>query len=208
MTEEQQINLDKDVQDCINQIETTAISFNKKEKESVLARNESPCTVCGKKEFVMKYRDVNGKVEGSISGSFSLFGGSISGYIDGNIQTAPVLSCRNCENERKIEISNFTSGSDILERNLPQIYSNFPEWNKKASDWLCEKGLEVALLLDRKYYSHKIANYDNKPKYSDEMFGLLGLKRKYPLPKPIDNSSTVLYAIIGMIILIALIVFL
>ncbi len=199
--------IEAEAQKAINEIEALVSSKNKKERESVQKRNESPCTVCGKSEFVMKYRDVNGKIEGKMSGSFSLFGGSISGYVDGSIQTAPVLSCRNCENERKIEIPDITSGSDIVRVNLPHMYDYVD--STPCSKWLQEKGLEVAAALDREYYIREITDYDDKLKYSDKRLASVGLVRKYSEPEKEEKGLSIptLCAIVAIIIGILLIIY-
>lgn len=74
--------------------------------------NSAPCAVCGSKEFVQKFRNVVGEIKGSVHGYFSLFGGSIHGYIDGYTKTLPVLSCRKCENEREIVTWNYVHAKD------------------------------------------------------------------------------------------------
>lgn len=152
--------------------------------------NESPCSVCGKSDFIMKYRNVNGKIEGRISGSFSLFGGSISGYIDGETHTDPVLCCRECENERKIEIFKYKCIEDTWDEQLPYMsyYFGIEKDEKKqgkVSGWLQQYGLEVALEIERKIKPWKEFHrfykyYDNKyPRFNEKEFEFLGLKRKY-----------------------------
>jgi len=142
--------------------------------------------VCGKSEFVLKYRDVNGKIEGKVSGSFSLFGGSISGYVDGSISTAPVLSCRNCENERKIEIPSFETDYLVIEGNMPTIFDSDYS-GRCCSDWLSEKGLEVARLLAKRMFLAR--DYHCVNDFSDYTLGRYGLKKKYQLPnKPMFYS--------------------
>ena len=92
----------------------------KKESEEIQSRNERPCDVCKHPNFINKFRDVQGEVHGRISGSFSLFGGGVSGYVDGNTRTLPVLCCRECGNERQIEILNY--------KGQERIYKNQFSW--------------------------------------------------------------------------------
>lgn len=153
----------------------------KEAKESERSLNEAPCSVCGNRKFILKYRDVNGETHGKISGSFSLFGGHISGYIDGYTQTGAVLSCRDCQNERKIVLKDWNSGKDIWFQQLPTVFSskNFTDYPPK--DWLKEKGLEVARIIDNDYY-HEYSSNDLS-KLSDSELESVGLVNKYPLPQ-------------------------
>lgn len=162
----------------------TDISYEVKKRNQEIEKktqeiNEAPCAVCKKSKFVMKYRDVRGEIEGRTSGSFYLFGGSISGYIDGKISTMPVLSCRECENERQIKIPTLWTNELLFAYMCPYAseYSNrvFGIYNK----WLQQYGLEVALILDKEIYAKQLLNY-NVPKVTDEEFAKAGLKRKFP----------------------------
>lgn len=86
------------------------------------SKNTAPCKVCGKKEFVQKFRNVVGKVEEEMHGSFSLFGGSINGYIDGETNTLPVLSCRNCGNEKKVATYNNVTAKQTFYSDMHNFY--------------------------------------------------------------------------------------
>lgn len=170
-------------QECVNE---NALIENKCKKS-----NESKCSVCGSKEFIVKYRDVHGEIHGSVSGYFSLFDGSISGYVDGSTETSPVLSCRECQNERKICMAELLSTDDLWSRQVPYMsdeYIGVPEEGcQKVSKWLQDYGLEVACELQKqkfgfvegynrfyKYYS------DEYPRFSEKQFAYLGLVRKFP----------------------------
>jgi len=76
--------------------------------------NEQPCSVCNKTEFVRKFRNVVGEISGSMQGYYSFFGGAFTGSIDGYTKTLPVLSCRNCENEREIKTYRRMREDDIF----------------------------------------------------------------------------------------------
>lgn len=174
--------IEKDCEAAYDECAKSAAEENKKKATIDLKYNESPCSVCGKKEFVMKYREVTGKIKGETSGFFSLFGGSIHGYIDGSISTKPVLSCRNCENERLIRISSTTSIKNIISRQLPYFWycreEADEEADEKASGWLQSKGLEVAKFLNDKMWDPNI-NFDN---YDIERIRAVGLDYKYTFP--------------------------
>lgn len=158
---------------------------NKKEENRILRLNEAPCSVCGKSSFVLKYRNVVGKVNGQISGSFSLFGGSIYGYVDGNTETLPILSCRNCENERIIKVIRYESYTSCLQAQYPKdyLYSGGGTFYP-ASTWLQNKGLEVAILLEDKcYFSYDSEKYRSVKGRKDEWLKAAKLSYKYDQPK-------------------------
>ena len=120
------------------EMERIADKKSKRSKTNSKIRNEEPCSVCGKKEFVQKYRNVVGEISGrnvvgeisgSMQGYFSLFGGSISGSIDGYTKTLPVLSCRNCGNEREIEVYKYYYGKDEFWDFMHNFYFSV-EWDK------------------------------------------------------------------------------
>lgn len=113
---------------------------DKKNKASELysqEQNDKPCVVCKNKTFVQKFRNVVGEISGYLRGSYSIFRGSFYGTIDGHTKTLPVLSCRECGNER--EITTYTRVSDDklfwddmyyfyfgLEKNDKKILSKIP----------------------------------------------------------------------------------
>lgn len=160
--------------------------YNIDQKNRCQRINEAPCSVCRKKEFIVLYRDVNGKIEGRISGYFSLFGGSINGYIDGETHTDPVLSCRNCHNERKIVLPDTKNIEDFWNMQIPYIstYEKLKPYQSKVSPWLQGYGIEVACELCRKIYpkdyqSFYRYNIDKYPRLTETEFNYLGLKIKY-----------------------------
>ena len=104
----------KSYDEIVNEMERLANNETKEDKRISCEDNSMPCEICGNTEFIQKYRNVVGKIKGEIQGNYSLFGGSISGYIDGNINTLPVLCCRKCQNERLIKTYNITLPKDIF----------------------------------------------------------------------------------------------
>ena len=96
--------------------------------------NDASCDVCGSNQFVQKFRNVVGEISGSMQGNYSLFGGSISGSINGYTKTLPVLSCRKCENEREIEVWEYIYGEDIFWKKMHYFYFGISKNNKKYLD--------------------------------------------------------------------------
>lgn len=99
-----------------------AKSLENRYKEIAERMNTACCEVCGGKDFVQKFRNVVGKIEGSMHGYFSLFGGSVSGSINGETSTLPVLSCRNCGNERKVATYNSVSLHNLFWDDITPFY--------------------------------------------------------------------------------------
>lgn len=177
----QQAEADKAWSEIVRDVDTA----NNKEDKRVLSINEAPCSVCGKSSFVLKYRNVVGKVKGRIDGSFSLFGGSISGYVDGSTETLPVLSCRGCENERVIVVPRYETYHDRLKYQYPKDYTYsgggtfYP-----ATKWLQSKGVEVAILLEEKVYFGYVEQENMSVKNrSAEWLNKAKLNYKYEQPK-------------------------
>jgi hypothetical protein len=137
--------------------------------------NEAPCTVCDKLQWVEKYRNVNGYVDGEISGG--LFW--TYGRIKGETKTDAVLSCRNCGNEKLISEPEYISNSDLLKDQLPSIYNHTTDY-RSAGEWLQEKGTEVALALVQDIYIQY--DFQNIELYTESELNRVGLFRKYPLP--------------------------
>lgn len=173
-------DINKAVASAKNEIEDYADSQYEKEVKRVKNKNEAPCSICGKSEFVLKYRNVTGYIKGEVSGSFCLFGGSISGYVDGETKTKPVLSCRNCENERIIAIEEHEFSFQLVRDMMPRVWGYGIE-PRKASEWLQEQGLEVAIgLEDMKFLWSEKRTPSN---YSKETQKLVGLFEKFPKPE-------------------------
>ncbi len=204
--------IQKKVDEAYEEIEKVVKKSNSSNEKEAKKENEAPCSVCGKSKFVLKYRDVNGTVKGSISGYFSLFGGSISGDIDGETHTDPILSCRECGNERKIVIPHHVSTMNIYELQIPYMPTYIPlePDQRKVSEWLQGFGLEVACELQRQKFSwaedyNKFYTYstDTTPRFTEKEFGYLGLKRKYEIGgyvKPEETIGSIAPFVIGVII--------
>jgi len=142
------------------EIERVADEKTKQSKKYADNENNKPCSVCGSKEFVQKFRNVVGEISGSMHGYFSLFGGSVSGNIDGYTKTLPVLSCRKCENERQIETWNYTHEKDVFWNFMFPFYFgiNYNEEHrfKEIDKYFLERPIET-----RQYaLENKNWNYD------------------------------------------------
>lgn len=215
--------LQEQVEKAYKELENIRDEFNEYWAKYSKRINESPCSVCNLSQFVLKYRDVNGKVEGRMFGAFSLFGGSISGYVSGETHTDPILSCRSCENERKIDISLHKTIDDIWNEQVPYLGDSIKSDTRKVSEWLQGYGLEVACELSKKVYSikdyHRFYKWsdDVYPKYSLVEFSYLGLYAKYgavgyvaPITKRFFAKyplATFLFSILGGFALIMIIMF-
>lgn len=176
--EERLLKIKKAADEAWLELDAEADRINDERRERARIMNEAPCTVCQGVVYVLKYREVSGSVKGRTTGHFSLFGGSISGYVDGETHTNPVLSCRNCGNEKLLKIADYKYRDDLLQEQLPwHIYSCHP-----GSEWLKTKGVEVArqLIEDHKPY---IGDAYDVRKMSDDTLEKCGLEYKYPLPQ-------------------------
>jgi len=170
----------KDADSAWNEIVAEAQKETDKNERDAKEYNEAPCSVCKKTEYVLKYRDVEGSIHGETYGYFSLFGGSISGYIDGETHTNPVLSCRNCGNEKKVEIASYKSDYELLKEQLPTMWGGTFTDNP-CSKWLSEKGLEVARLLME--HTFLVKDYNDIREFPDSTLIKCGLDYKYKFPK-------------------------
>jgi len=171
--------IEKEVKKAFKEIEDYVAKKNNEEEVDAKKRNEAPCSVCGKKEFVLKYRYVHGKVKGKMSGTFFLFGGTVTGRIDGETDTKPVLSCRNCENERTIIIPPKIWYNTMIGEHLPSIYQ-YSRSVRSGSKWIEGKGAEVAMGLAKEGYC--LHDTQRLYKFSKEQLKEAGLEFKYPLP--------------------------
>ena len=98
---------------------------DKENEKSTDEYNSKPCEFCGHDKLVKKFRNVVGEIKCETTGHFSLFGGSIHGYIDGRTETLPVLACVSCGGERKIETWNYTHESEQFWSDMHYFYFDF-----------------------------------------------------------------------------------
>lgn len=180
-------DIDKEIENEANkawlEIQEKAKEINLESRRSCQEQNEAPCSVCKKTEYVLKYREVVGKVEGQISGYFSLFGGSISGQVNGETHTNPVLSCRNCGNEKLVKVAPYLVDYQLLEDQMPAAFPSIDSYYT-AKDWAKSKGIEVLKRLAKNLFCPK--DYHDVETFSNETLKKCGLEYKYPLPpKPI-----------------------
>ena len=134
--------------------------------------------MCGSEKFIQKFRNVVGEVEGEITGNFSLFGGSIGGYIDGYTKTLPVLSCRECENERQISTWEHTFEEDVFWNFMHKFY--FKVDNGFSNDYqidpfFLERPLGTrAYMIKNPNWEYKF--YNSCPYWSTETWAKAGFK--------------------------------
>lgn len=107
---------------------------NEEQKQDSNRLNNSPCTHCGYKDFVRKFRKVVGEMHGNME---SYFGGGlfyacqdISFSIDGSIDTLPVFSCRNCGEEREIATYEEKTMTNIFWDDMYYFYFGIDENSK------------------------------------------------------------------------------
>lgn len=112
------------------------------EKESN-RENNAPCSVCNGRKLVQKFRNVVGDVHGEMHGHFSLFGGSVHGYIDGETKTLPVLSCRECGNERLISTWQYTYEEDLFWSFMIKFYLSESGQKLDIDPFFLERPLET-----------------------------------------------------------------
>lgn len=150
------LKVDKEYQEIDAEMERVARLRNAENKLESENRNSAPCSYCGGKELVQKFRNVVGKISGEMHGHFSLFGGSVSGYIDGNTETLPVLSCRNCGNERKVHTWKYTFASDVFWRYMRNFYHFGKDTSSEIDRFFLERPLGT------RKYAQKNRNYENR----------------------------------------------
>lgn len=151
----------------------------KKAKQYAQEQNDAPCSVCGSKEFVQKFRNVVGKISGRMEGYFSLFGGSISGSIDGNTKTLPVLSCRKCENEREIETWKYVYPQDMFWDFMYDFYfkvdRNYSKSHHQIPPFFLERPIETReYALENENYKYKF--YNEITEWSPKIWAEAGFK--------------------------------
>jgi len=137
-TKEQLALLTADVERILNKCDKIA-SAEYKDQKDARDSHDSICPNCHVRKdgnnIVNKIREVHGK--GSVSGSFSLGFGSVSGSMA--IDTNEVNHCNNCGNEWKKFKVKYVSKTDVVRvalNYLGDIYED-PERNKKFS-WKVE----------------------------------------------------------------------
>lgn len=161
-----------------NEMDRVASIKNSENREYSQRKNDAPCAVCGNKKFVQKFRNVVGEISGSMCGYFSLFGGSISGSIDGYTKTLPVLSCRKCENEREILTWNYISGKEEFWNFMYEFYFQIDSdysHNYKVDPFFLERPVETREYM-KKNYNWEYDFYNKIPNWSPEVWAKVGFK--------------------------------
>lgn len=162
-------------------IEKAVFEINENNRKENINRNSRPCDICGGEKFIQLFRNVVGEVSGSMQGSFSLFGGSISGRIDGYTKTLPVLSCKSCQNEREIETWKYTTDKDWFWSQMHKFYfgikENSPYKSKVIQKYFLERPLETRqYMLDNQNWKYDF--YNEIPKWSTEVWAKAGFNIK------------------------------
>lgn len=153
-----------------NKLEKIADNINEDSKRYSNKQNALPCTVCGSNEFVQKFRNVVGEITGSMHGYFSLFGGAVSGSIDGYTKTLPVLSCRKCENEREIHTWQYESATDVFWDHMRGFY-----FKGTTDDYFLSRPLETRrYMLENRNYEYRF--YNELPDRTVEQWASHGFK--------------------------------
>jgi hypothetical protein len=94
-------------------------------------KTRSTCPSCQSKNVTSDFKNVNGKIDGSMSGSWGLFGGSMSGSVHGKIDTDKTFTCEKCKHTWKPYEIDYLSDSDILESELWDFYKYIDDIDDK-----------------------------------------------------------------------------
>lgn len=147
---------------------------DKQSKDYAYKQNHKPCWLCWHKDYIILYRNVVWEISGSIQWSFSLtWGWGIYGSIDWHTKTLPILSCRNCRNEKKVATYKYYYEKDKFWDDMHYLY--FISDIKKVPDIYLDKPIETReYMLRNRCYEY---DYFNKlPYYSTEHWAKAGFK--------------------------------
>ena len=128
------------------------------------------CPKCNSKNVNDRIQRIQGEFSGSISGSRSLFSGSLYGSSSGRIDTNGVNKCNDCGNEWKKRETDFTYWKSVLEKMFQQLDWMLEEYYKAYSAKLNPDDLE----------EHYTTNEEKKEDLLKEADG--GWRRKGLLP--------------------------
>jgi len=164
--------IEKYLQDVTREID----NINKLNCDS---KNSAPCVKCGNNDFIVLYRNVVGEIEGDMYGSWSLLGGSMSGTINGETKTLPLLSCSNCKQERLIETWEYTFEDDQFWDDMFSFYFGVdykePKRFKDINDVYLANPLETRkYMLDNPNCDDEY--YDEMPEWSTSIWAESGFK--------------------------------
>ena len=95
------------------------------EGRSQSEKNNSSCPKCNSTYINHRIKRIQGKIDGDIYGSSSLFSGSLSGSLHGKIDTNEVNKCNDCQNEWKVSDYKYTYSSRLMRDSIIRIYSYF-----------------------------------------------------------------------------------
>jgi hypothetical protein len=84
-------------------------------------KRNSTCPKCGKTNVTDRIKRQQGSIEGSMDGFHALFLGSVSGSIEGNLDTNEVNKCNDCGHEWKKKSNSYESKEEIIEDHIDHI---------------------------------------------------------------------------------------
>jgi len=163
------------------EIEKTVDKINKESEKYNIKRNSRPCELCGSKEFIQLFRNVVGEIHSSMTGYFSILGGSVRGSIDGYTKTLPVLSCKKCNNEREVETWDYETEREWFWGEMHYFYFGIkedePEKLKDIDKYFLERPVETRqYMLDNKNWDFDF--YNVMPEWDTETWAKAGFDIK------------------------------
>jgi hypothetical protein len=95
-------------------------------------KTNSTCPKCSSTNVNHRIKRVQGNLNGDIYGSSSLFFGSLSGSVHGEMDTNEVNKCNSCQNEWKVDDYKYTYSSKLMEESIETVYYYF-YWIEKSN---------------------------------------------------------------------------
>lgn len=169
------IRCKKEFEEVEKEMKRVATLRTQENKDYSDKRNNEPCAVCNGKKFVQKFRNVVGEISGEMHGSFSLFGGSVSGSINGSTKTLPVLSCRECGNEREIKTWVFVGEKEVFWGFMHKFYFRDEYPGSVIDEFFLTRPLGTReYMLENKDYDFEF--YNELPDKSPESWAKAGFQ--------------------------------
>lgn len=156
-------------------LEDTVDSENVSREQENTEMNARPCELCGSSEFINLFRNVVGEIDGSFHGYYSLFGGSFSGSINGYTKTLPVLSCKNCRNEREVETYEYLSAKEQFWSDMHYFYFGLNEHRDDIQEYYLKRPVETRNMM-LKYKNYEYTFYNEIPNWSTKKWAQAGFK--------------------------------
>lgn len=117
-------------------------------RERLISANDI-CPKCNSKNVNDRIQRLQGSFSGSVSGSSSFFGGSMSGHSSGSIDTNEVNKCNDCGHEWKKYKMSYLGSSDLMDMYFSRLNCRMEEYRKAKIAKLDKED------LDEKYASDK-----------------------------------------------------